>query len=191
MSMEELSNVCDEVSKAMSELTRNSEEISTAMNEQTETNEEIAKVVEDISNVADTNRLETEKTSDEIKTMLLKAAHLDDIVNMFTINANEDKKQKVLKPDDGVKLLNCWEYKQCGREAGGSKVHELGVCKASVDPEFNGTYTGKNGGRYCWKVPGTLCAGQVQGSAAAKMSNCLKCNFYKDVQEEVRKYANK
>lgn len=23
---------------------------------------------------------------------------------------------------------NCWEFKKCGRETGGSKVKELGVC---------------------------------------------------------------
>ncbi|MCD6460643.1 hypothetical protein J7L67_08260 [bacterium] len=124
---------------------------------------EIAKVVENVSNVADSNRMETQKISDEIKDMYQKSAHLDDFVKMFTINENEDIKQKVLNPSVGVKLLNCWEYKKCGREAGGYNVHELGVCKASIDHELKSVYSGRNGGRYCRRVPGTLCAGKVQG----------------------------
>jgi len=32
-----------------------------------------------------------------------------------------------------MKNNNCWEYKKCGREPGGIKVHELGVCPATVE----------------------------------------------------------
>jgi len=27
--------------------------------------------------------------------------------------------------------LNCWEFKKCGRQPGGPKVAELGVCPAT------------------------------------------------------------
>ena len=31
-----------------------------------------------------------------------------------------------------MSLINCWEVKKCGREPGGAKVAELGVCPAST-----------------------------------------------------------
>lgn len=64
--------------------------------------------------------------------------------------------------------MNCWEYKKCGRERGGSKAAELGVCPAYP-----------NGGRECAKVAGTLCGGKVQGSFATKLGSCMQCEFYK------------
>ncbi len=185
--MEEQAKSSNEISNAMSDLARVAEEVNTAMEEQALGNEQISKAVEDVSSVASQNQNDTIKTLDEITSMNKEAQHLDDIVKMFTIN--EGSKQQVFKAKPGQKLLNCWDMKQCGREPGGSKVHELGVCKAATDPTFNGVCGGENGGRYCWKVPGTFCAGKVQGSAASKMSNCLKCNFYQQVQEEMRQMS--
>jgi hypothetical protein len=63
--------------------------------------------------------------------------------------------------------MNCWEFKKCGREQGGGKSKELGVCPAWP-----------NAGKGCARVGGTLCGGQVQGSFAAKLGNCMKCDFY-------------
>ncbi len=80
--------------------------------------------------------------------------------------------------------LNCWQFKKCGRESGGAKVAELGVCPASTETAINGTNGGKNGGRACWAVAGTLCGGQVQGSFAQKTVNCIKCDFYQQVAAE-------
>ena len=65
------------------------------------------------------------------------------------------------------RLLNCWEFKQCGREAGGAKAAEFGVCPAYPDH-----------GCDCATVAGTLCGGQVQGSFAQKAQGCRKCDFY-------------
>ena len=79
---------------------------------------------------------------------------------------------------------NCWEVKKCGREPGGSKVAELGVCPAATEFKLNRVNSGKNGGRSCWIVAGTLCGGKVQGSFAQKLANCMDCEFYKDVQTE-------
>lgn len=64
--------------------------------------------------------------------------------------------------------MNCWEFKKCGREAGGAKAKELGVCSAYP-----------NNGNCCARVAGTLCGGKVQGSFAMKLSNCMACDFYK------------
>ena len=64
--------------------------------------------------------------------------------------------------------LNCWEFKKCGREAGGARVGELGVCPAYPDR-----------GRECATMAGTFCGDKVQGSFAQKMKSCVKCQFYK------------
>lgn len=80
--------------------------------------------------------------------------------------------------------LNCWEHKKCGREPGGAKVIELGVCPAA-EIKISGVNSGDSGGRCCWVVAGTFCAGKAQGSFAAKLANCmLECEFYKLVMDE-------
>jgi hypothetical protein len=76
---------------------------------------------------------------------------------------------------------NCWEVKKCGREPGGAKAKELGICIASTEKRTNGVNEGKNAGRACWAVTGTLCGGKVQGSFAAKITNGMNCDFYKEV----------
>jgi hypothetical protein len=79
---------------------------------------------------------------------------------------------------------NCWEFKQCGREAKGVKVSELGICPASVDIFSNGLNGGKNGGRICWAIAGTFCGGKVQGIFAQKIVSCMACEFFKKVNKE-------
>lgn len=63
--------------------------------------------------------------------------------------------------------MNCWEFKKCGREEGGSKSKESGICP--VYPNY---------GQQCARVAGTLCGGQVQGTFALKLGNCQSCEFY-------------
>jgi hypothetical protein len=79
---------------------------------------------------------------------------------------------------------NCWEFKKCGRETGGINCEKLGVCIACTETRLNGVHGGKNSGRACWAVVGTLCGGQVQGAFAAKFGNCKNCEFYKTVLNE-------
>jgi hypothetical protein len=66
---------------------------------------------------------------------------------------------------------NCWELKNCGRELGGIKVKEMGVCPAYP-----------NHGRDCWMVAGTFCGGKVQGTHAQKHGTCMVCDWYKSVK---------
>jgi hypothetical protein len=80
--------------------------------------------------------------------------------------------------------LNCWEFKKCGRESEGVKTGELGVCLASTETRLDGTNGGKNGGRACWPIAGTLCGGEVQGSFAMKLKDCAKCEFYQLVNSD-------
>jgi len=80
--------------------------------------------------------------------------------------------------------LNCWEFKKCGREPGGAKITELGICPAAIEAQTDGVNSGRNGGRACWAISGTMCGGKVQGTYAAKIGNCLNCDFYQTVQQE-------
>lgn len=84
--------------------------------------------------------------------------------------------------------LNCWEYKKCGRELGGEKVEELGACPATTESRINGVNGGKNGGRACWMIDGTLCNDKVQGTYTTKFQDCILCDFYKIVMEEEGPY---
>lgn len=85
--------------------------------------------------------------------------------------------------------MNCWEFKKCGRERGGTKVTELGVCPASEDRRLDGCNQGENGGRLCWLTKATLCNGQIQGDIYAKLGKCTRCDFFKKVyREEGKKF---
>ncbi|MGC9976089.1 MAG: two-CW domain-containing protein [Syntrophales bacterium] len=63
--------------------------------------------------------------------------------------------------------MNCWEFKKCGREAGGVNAKEFGVCP--VYPIH---------GRKCAQIGGTFCGGKIQGTFARKLLDCLKCDFF-------------
>ncbi len=79
---------------------------------------------------------------------------------------------------------NCWEFKKCGREPGGAKVKDLGICPATTDTSSHGINGGINAGRICWAVAGTFCGGKVQGSFAQKRMSCLNCDLFKLVMQE-------
>ncbi len=80
--------------------------------------------------------------------------------------------------------LNCWEFKKCGRQPGGPKAAELGICPATVEERLDGVHGGTNAGRACWVVAGTLCKGVAQGTFAQKYRNCKLCDFYEFVKKE-------
>ena len=84
---------------------------------------------------------------------------------------------------------NCWEHKGCGRERGGKKAHDLGVCPAATNEELDTVHDGNMAGRACWVVAGSLCDGQVQGTPAEKLANCLRCAFYNLVKAEEEESA--
>lgn len=86
--------------------------------------------------------------------------------------------------------LNCWEFKKCGREPGGSKVHELGVCPTAVETALDGLHGGVNAGRACWAVAGTFCGGEPKGTYAKKLKDCSKCDFHQTIIKEEDKYES-
>ena len=80
--------------------------------------------------------------------------------------------------------LNCWEFKKCGRQPGGAKVEDLGVCPTTIAGELDQAHEGKNAGRACWVVAGSLCGGKIQGTYAKKLLNCWRCEFMNMVKQE-------
>ncbi|HET6514108.1 MAG TPA: diguanylate cyclase [Thermodesulfovibrionales bacterium] len=79
---------------------------------------------------------------------------------------------------------NCWDVKECGRELGGKNVREIGICLAAIYRKLDGVHGGKNAGRACWLVAGTMCPGRVQGTFAEEYKDCLICDFYALVKRE-------
>jgi hypothetical protein len=84
----------------------------------------------------------------------------------------------------GGRPLNCWEFMNCGREVGGRRVAEMGVCPAAVASRLDGVLGGTNGGRCCWIVAGTFCKGKPQGTFARRYASCRQCDFFRRVQSE-------
>ena len=82
------------------------------------------------------------------------------------------------------KKINCWQFKKCGREPGGDKVAEQGICPAAMEKAFEGFNNGRNAGRCCWLIAGTFCCQQVMGTFAEKLPTCKACDFYQQVQKE-------
>ena len=83
-----------------------------------------------------------------------------------------------------MKKINCWEFMRCGRQPGGEKVHELGVCPVTTNEELDGAHGGLGAGRACWAVVGSLCGGRIQGTYAEKLQDCRKCEFMQRVRRE-------
>lgn len=82
-----------------------------------------------------------------------------------------------------MKKLNCWEFMKCGRDPQGAQAAQWGVCPASTHSSTDGFNSGKNGGRICWSVAGTLCS-TIQGKFAKTVTSCLECEFYIRVMKE-------
>ena len=80
-----------------------------------------------------------------------------------------------------MKKINCWEFKQCGREPGGARVDKLGICSVSVEASVDGMKGGKNGGRVCWVVKNLL---RLSREDNPSYEECNECEFFKLVMEE-------
>lgn len=80
---------------------------------------------------------------------------------------------------------NCWDVMQCGRQHGGARTNELGVCSVSTEKRLDGVNGGTNGGRSCWVLPLTLyCDDKVRREFTKKFASCFYCRFYELVREE-------
>ena len=80
--------------------------------------------------------------------------------------------------------MNCWEFRNCGREPNGSKVKEFGVCPAAKPSEFKNINNGEHSGRFCWALDGTFCDDSINGSFSQKLMSCIECPFLQYVQDQ-------
>ncbi len=79
---------------------------------------------------------------------------------------------------------NCWEFMKCGQECAVDGSSGLSICPALRESALDGMHGGKNAGRACWVVAGTMCGGKTQGVFAEKFGRCVMCDFYKLVRSE-------
>lgn len=85
---------------------------------------------------------------------------------------------------DPLKKLNCWEYRKCGRSPEKPDLPGVGACPVPGETRADSVNGGRNGGRVCWTIAGTLCDGEPHGDYATKLANCLKCDFCQQVLAE-------
>ncbi len=81
--------------------------------------------------------------------------------------------------------LNCWQFKNCGREKDGLLVETLGECPVSSAMKFDGMNGGRGAGRICWMVPDSAC--RKEPAKLGIFQRCHTCDFYRRVlfeQEE-------
>ncbi len=80
--------------------------------------------------------------------------------------------------------INCWEFKECGREPGGNNISELGVCAVSTHEKLNGIHGGINVGRCCWVLL-NACFTKTERpkNFNEHTARCSKCDFYTLVYE--------
>jgi hypothetical protein len=75
--------------------------------------------------------------------------------------------------------LNCWQFKNCGREKGGIMAEKLGECPVSSTMRYDGLNDGIGAGRACWMVPSNGCRGH--GCNWWRNRQCHECEFYQRV----------
>jgi len=80
--------------------------------------------------------------------------------------------------------INCWDYKNCGRTIKDRNAKAPAICPAFSHTALNGINGGKNGGRSCWLIPGTLCGRRIQRSCVTKSLACSLCDFKRFVLRE-------
>lgn len=73
-----------------------------------------------------------------------------------------------------MQKLNCWQFKNCGREKDGLLVDILGECPVSISMKHDGRNDGCAAGRYCWTVH------KLAGSSCGQRA-CHTCDFYRRV----------
>ena len=103
---------------------------------------------------------------------------------IIQVEVTEPAEWQLRKMESAKDLSNCWQVMNCGRQPGGHRVDEMGVCPVAIDMTHYGKNRGLFAGRYCWKVVGTLCENKVQTSYAEKMRDCAKCKFFQQVKVE-------
>ncbi|WP_339136909.1 MAG: hypothetical protein WGN25_03155 [Candidatus Electrothrix sp. GW3-4] len=80
--------------------------------------------------------------------------------------------------------MNCWEFKDCGREPNGKNIALYGICPVTTESSVDGIHNGKNGGRCCWAIiPYQSTIENNLGFCCGGLFECIKCDFYKLVKD--------
>ncbi len=174
--VQKTSDLVGEISAASDEQAQGIDQVNTAVNQ-------MDKVTQQNAANAEESASASEELSAQAEQMLMAVQDLAGLVQNdvhATLGSSKTGSRGIFKSrlkvsDEAFHQIsdsgkNCWDVKQCGRIPGGDKVDELGVCPAYP-----------NGGKICWRIAGTFCGGNVQGSAAKKLSSCTKCEFYKEM----------
>lgn len=86
-------------------------------------------------------------------------------------------------------MINCWEFKKCGRIPELITSEEHDVCPVTTATYVDGINRGKNGGRICWSIAGTFSDKGVLGKFAAEKFSCVTCDFFNLVNKEENLYT--
>lgn len=78
---------------------------------------------------------------------------------------------------------------RCGRGSSRNNIIESRICNAAIDYKSDGINEGKNGGRICWAIVGTLCNNHSRELICGirkwrSTQSCLSCSFFKKVKKE-------
>lgn len=91
-------------------------------------------------------------------------------------------------------MKNCWEKKKCGREPGGVNEARLGICPAALYALSDGFLGGRNGGRACIFIVGSLASQGQQHSCVMlqnkKSPDCFRCDFFNSLKKKYKKTFN-
>ncbi|MDR3045556.1 MAG: methyl-accepting chemotaxis protein [Desulfovibrio sp.] len=138
--------------------------IATAAEQQSATSAEINRAVEAITGIAGRTMDMMNHAAQDIFSLAGRSSDLSRTVARISSTGDDDAAEAAM----AGKALPCWEFKKCGREKGGAKEREMGICPAWPDHGFS-----------CAGVTGTFCGGKVQETFAKKIGNCAKCDFFK------------
>ncbi|MDH3891535.1 MAG: hypothetical protein OEV49_10670 [candidate division Zixibacteria bacterium] len=81
--------------------------------------------------------------------------------------------------DSTTGKLNCWQFKNCGREPGGVLTELVGECPVARTMKYDGLNDGIGAGRACWMVRNAAC--KEAQNMSAPVDPCHTCDFYKRV----------
>ena len=98
--------------------------------------------------------------------------------------ASYENIEKASEEESSAEFQNCWEARNCGREIGGAKVAQDGICPAATATKLEGVNRGINGGRVCWAVAGTMGTKVCNLTFSEKIVDCVMCDFYQTVLQE-------
>lgn len=91
-------------------------------------------------------------------------------------------------------MKNCWEKNKCGREPGGIKEAKLGTCPVATFSLADGFLGGKNGGRACIFIVGSLASPEFENSCESiqnrTTADCFRCTFFNTLKKKYKKTFN-